>query len=77
MKKNSKKQTQLDKYSEKLKAIACDVNAEDKKLYMSKYEKSEATVSRYLNGDVKSTSIANSMYVFFKNKIDKRNEVLA
>jgi len=77
MRKNNKSKVQLLEFAEALKSIAADVSANDKKNFISKNGCSEATISRYLKGDVKDTSIAYKLLVFFKKEIQKRNSILA
>lgn len=77
MKKKQKSTMQIDEFAEALKAIAPNVAVDDKKKFIEKHGGSEATISRYLNGEVKDTGIAYKLLVFFKKEIAKRNAVLA
>lgn len=77
MKKSKKNVMQVEEFAEALKSIAKDVSTDDKKKFIEKHGGSEATISRYLNGEVKDTGIAYKLLVFFKKEINKRNAILA
>lgn len=68
--------TQKDRFAEELLSISADVTENDRKEFMKKYKKGTTMVSNYLNGKVANVDIAATMLLFFRGKIEKRNQVL-
>ncbi len=69
--------TQKERFSAELKRIQPDVTASDRsEAMLSLGIKSPMTISDYLNGKVRDNDTAASLIAFFKERIQKRNEVL-
>lgn len=69
--------TQADKFSQALKMIKADVTAEDRTMAQEKFEISNASVTRYLDGDVRNNDLAADLLTFFKARIAKRDKALS
>jgi len=70
--------TQKELFAEELIRLRQDVTESDRKEAHSHLNlKSPATLSIYLNGKGKNNDLAAAMITFFKDRIAKRNEVLA
>lgn len=68
--------TQAETFSDILKKLRRDVTAEDRSIAQKKFEITTATLSRYLNGDVRNNDLAALLIVFFKVQIKKRNKAI-
>jgi len=64
--------SQQSHFSKQLKAISVDITPKDKALFLKSFNLSPATVSRYLNGQVKNNDTALKMLKFFTKCIHKR-----
>lgn len=68
--------TQSERFSEELKRIKPDVTAEDRAIAMDEFKISNASTTRYLNGDVRNNDLAASLITLFKRRIAQRNKAL-
>jgi hypothetical protein len=68
--------TQSEKLSNALKTLKPDVTREDRKTAEDKFKISNATISRYLSGDVRDNDLAADLILFFRGKIEKRDKAL-
>ena len=76
MKTKVKNLTQKDRFAAELLSISPDVTENDRKEFMKKHKKGVTMVSNYLNGKVANVDIATKMLLFFREKIEQRNNVL-
>lgn len=66
----------IEKCSNRLKALAEFVTAEDRKSAESEFNVHYATVHRYLKGEVKNLDFGVRLYDFLNKRIQERNAVL-
>lgn len=71
------KTTQASRFAEALKLIKPDVTPDDRADAMKKFDISNATVSRYLEGEVRNNDLAASLITFFKSRIQQREKAVA
>ena len=75
MKKESKSDL-INNYINAFAQIKNDISPEDKQDCEELKGIDLSTISRYLNGNVKDTKIANTLFVFFMSKINARKKTL-
>ncbi len=68
--------SQSEKLSDALKALEPNVTKDDRKQAQEKFKISNATVSRYLNGEGPNSDLSADLIIFFRSKIEKRNKAL-
>lgn len=70
--------SQKERINAELSALSINVTEEDRKEFMKEFKfRSPTTVSEYLNGKVGSVNTGLKMLVFFKKKIEEREEILS
>jgi len=76
-KKKVKYKLQKEEFAALLIEMAPDVSADDIKGAIEKSIASQATISRYLRGEVADTGVAFKLISYFQKEKNKRNSVLA
>lgn len=76
-KRKPKERLQKEQFAELFARIKPDVAAEDIKQAEDRKIASQATISRYLNGDVADTGVAYKLATHFQKCINKRQQALS
>ena len=72
----TKTNTQKELFNIQLNNLLSDITENDRKAYMTKYDKSPTMLSNYLNKKVSNLDTAAEMLMFFRQRIAKRNKLI-
>lgn len=67
---------QLTKATEILQELRKNVTTQDRKDAVKDFDLSDVTISNYLNGHARNLDTAERLIVFFRNRVNRRNELL-
>jgi len=74
MQKLAKQLTQRERLQQELVKIAPNVTSKDKQDLVNEYGISVYTISKYLRGEVLNIDTATDMLVFFRKRVNEREE---